>query len=67
MTAGRENVAVIEDTPDTAETFRLFLNQLCDDFDVCSFHDGPAFLKTAAARFLFRDHPGYIAARDGWV
>jgi CheY-like chemotaxis protein len=33
-------------TPDTAEMFRVFLNQLCDDFDVHSFQNGPAFLET---------------------
>src|SRR5438477_7006622 len=51
MTAGRKNVAVVEDTPDTAEMFRLFLNQLCDDFAVSSFHNGPEFLKTLQPGF----------------
>jgi CheY-like chemotaxis protein len=46
MTAARKNIAVVEDSPDTAEMFRVFLNQLCDDFDVHSFQNGPAFLET---------------------
>jgi CheY-like chemotaxis protein len=45
-----KKIAIVEDSPDTAELMTTFLGQLCDDFQVCPFATGPAFLE------LF--HPG---------
>ncbi len=44
MTSPSKKIALIEDTPDSLEVFTLFLNQLCNDFEVDSFSDGRAFL-----------------------
>ena len=42
----RKKIALIEDAQDSAEVFTLFLNDLCDEFEVSSFPDGQAFLDT---------------------
>jgi DNA-binding response OmpR family regulator len=42
----RNKIALVEDTPDTAEVFTHFLNEMCDDFEVCPFSNGTAFLDT---------------------
>jgi CheY-like chemotaxis protein len=39
-----KKIALVEDSADTAELITLFLNRLCDDFQVCPFPAGPAFL-----------------------
>jgi two-component system nitrogen regulation response regulator NtrX len=44
-TSPLKKIALIEDGPDTLELFRHFLNRLCDDFEVCPFPTGPAFLE----------------------
>jgi CheY-like chemotaxis protein len=47
MTAtDRKKIAIVEDSPYTAELMSAFLNELCDDFQVCHFSTGPAFLET---------------------
>src|SRR5215475_15165129 len=42
----KTKIAFVEDSPDSAQIFTLFLNELCDDFEVSSFSNGPAFLQT---------------------
>src|SRR5438046_2088822 len=47
MTESTEKrVALVEDSPDNAEAFTVFLGQLCDHLQVCPFSAGPAFLET---------------------
>jgi CheY-like chemotaxis protein len=41
----RKKIAIVEDSPDTAELMTVFLNELCDDFQVCHFPTGPAFVE----------------------
>ena len=54
MTAtARKKIAIVEDSPDTAELMTAFLNDLCDDFQVSSFPTGPAFLE-AFQRGVYR-------------
>ena len=42
----KTKVAFVEDSPDTAHLFTLFLNEFCNDFEVCYFSNGPQFLQT---------------------
>src|SRR5437016_6853356 len=42
----QKRVALVEDSPDNAEVFTMFLGQLCDDLQVCPFSTGAAFLET---------------------
>jgi CheY-like chemotaxis protein len=44
--AQEKKVALVEDSTDTAEMMTVFLSRLCDDFQVCPFGTGPAFLET---------------------
>jgi CheY-like chemotaxis protein len=45
-TTQKKKVALVEDSTDTAELMTVFLSRLCDDFQVCPFGTGPAFLET---------------------
>jgi CheY-like chemotaxis protein len=42
----KTKIAFVEDSPDSAELFTVFLNEFCDDFEVCYFSDGREFLQT---------------------
>src|SRR4051794_36217839 len=47
MTASTpKKIALVEDSPDNAEVFTMFLGQLCEHLQVCPFPTGPAFLET---------------------
>jgi CheY-like chemotaxis protein len=39
-------IVLVEDTPDSVEVLTEYLQRLCDDIQVCSFLNGPEFLKT---------------------
>ena len=41
----RKKIAIVEDSPDTAEFMTTFFSDLCDDFEVFHFPTGPAFLE----------------------
>jgi CheY-like chemotaxis protein len=45
-TSRRKKIALVEDSPDSAEVFTHFLDHFCDQFEVRSFSDGPKFLET---------------------
>jgi CheY-like chemotaxis protein len=42
----RIKIAFVEDSPDSAQLFTIFLNEFCDDFEVFYFSNGPEFLQT---------------------
>ena len=42
----KTKVAFVEDSADTAQLFTVFLNEFCDDFEVCYFSNGPELLQT---------------------
>ena len=44
-TEQKKKIAIVEDSPDTAEVMTAFLNDLCDDFEVSHFTTGPGFLE----------------------
>jgi two-component system, NtrC family, C4-dicarboxylate transport response regulator DctD len=41
----KTKIAFVEDSPDSAQLFTTFLNEYCDDFEVCYFSNGPEFLE----------------------
>jgi CheY-like chemotaxis protein len=42
----KTKIAFVEDSPDSAQIFILFLNEFCDDFECCYFSNGLEFLQT---------------------
>jgi DNA-binding response OmpR family regulator len=46
MSTNKRKLALVEDSPDTAELFSEFLDRMCDTFEVSRFSNGFAFLDT---------------------
>jgi hypothetical protein len=56
----RKKIALVEDAADTTEWMTLFLNNLCDDFELHAFSTGAAFLdefRTGVYRAVLRAEP----------
>jgi two-component system, NtrC family, response regulator len=46
LMATQQNIALIEDSPDSAQLFTVFLSNFCDDIKVFHFPNGSEFLKS---------------------
>ena len=42
----KTKIAFVEDSPDSAQLFTLYLNEFCNDFEVSYFPNGPESLQT---------------------